>query len=186
MNFSKNIFFTPEECKDILEFSMENGKIFSYVDSELESWDCRRIEDIEFNKNILDKFIRLYDTNQIELWFDFNNFFLRNINVSLTRYYDGRFLELHKDATSNYTTVIVLTDDYSDGRFVLSEQMDIGIHSNINTKLSLNIGEGVTFEGNKTYHGVMPVNTGIRCALNIWMNDSDFKYYNLDESKKLI
>lgn len=186
MNFSKNIFFTPEECANILEFSMNNGEVFSYVDSELNSWDCRRIHNIGFKENIINKFINLYSSNDIKFWFDFNEFNLRNVNISLTRYYDGRFLELHKDVTSNYTTVISLTDNYFDGRFVLSEQFQGGVHVENNTKIALGIGEGITFEGNKTYHGVMPVSDGLRCALNIWMNDSDFEYRDSNKEKKLI
>ena len=80
--------------------------------------------------------------------------------------------------------MISLTDGYDDGRFVLSNtqcKLD-----DATTKIHLGLGEGVTFEGNKIYHGVMPVKTGIRCALNIWMNNTDFEYYKLDKQKKLI
>jgi len=55
-----------------------------------------------------------------------------------------------------------------------------------NTFLDLKMGQGVTFIGDKTYHGVMPVTKGIRCAMNIWMNDKNFEYYKVDLSKKLI
>jgi predicted 2-oxoglutarate/Fe(II)-dependent dioxygenase YbiX len=154
---------------------MNNGEKFSYYENELNSWDCRRVYDESFKYEILNKIIKVKS-------FEFFN--IRNINVSLTRYYDDRRLDLHLDKTSNYTTVISLTDNYNDGRFVLSKtQCEL---ENADTKIHLGLGEGVTFEGNKIYHGVMPVYNGIRCALNIWMNNTDFVYYKLDKNKKLI
>lgn len=186
MNFSKNIFFTSEECERMIDFCMKNGEKFSYSELESNSWDCRRIYDDEFKEMVIHRFIDLYSNNEIKFWFDFNTFDLRNVNISLTRYYDGRFLQLHRDTTSNYTTVISLTDNYSDGRFVLSDQMFNGVHDDRAIKLNLSLGEGVTFEGTKTYHGVMPVTSGLRCALNIWMNDTEFEYYKLDKQRKLI
>lgn len=184
MNYSINKFFSPEECRSIIDFAMEKGETFSYYEFEQTTWDCRRIYDEEFKKNILEKINNLHKEGLISFWFDFNSFNIRNINVSLTRYYDGRCLNLHLDKTSNYTTVISLTEGYEDGDFCLSNK-------NVELKDSeiiqhLNIGEGITFEGNKTYHGVMPVTIGLRCALNIWMNDTDFSYYKLDKTKKLL
>lgn len=186
IKFSTNMFFTPEECEKIVDFAMENGEKFSYMDLESDTWDCRRIYNEEFKEMIVHRFIDLYSNNEINFWFDFNTFDLRNVNVSLTRYYDGRFLQLHRDSTSNYTTVIPLTENYSDGRFVISEQMFDGINDDRAVKVSLGIGEGITFEGTKTYHGVMPVTNGLRCSLNIWMNNTDFEYYKLDTKRKLI
>lgn len=175
MNYDVNQFFIKEECDYIIDYCMKYGEPFSYSYREKNTWDCRRVYDEEFKKYILEKIVKVKS---------FDGFKIRNINVSLTRYYDGRYLDLHLDSTSNYTTVISLTDQYIDGRFTLSDT-----RCNINEseiKLHLNIGEGVTFEGNKTYHGVLPVTNGLRCALNIWMNDSDFVYYKLDTKKKLL
>ena len=36
-------------------------------------------------------------------------------------------------------------------------------------------GDGMTFYGGEVFHGVMPVNTGIRKSLNIWVNPNQFK-----------
>jgi hypothetical protein len=117
------------------------------------------------------------------LWFDLNEFKINDVNISLTKYYDNRWLDLHLDKTSQLTTVIVLSDEFDDGRFVLSTN-----NSDIKNgeKYNLQIGDGISFDGSKIYHGVLPVNTGIRYALNIWMTDTDFKYYRLNENKKLI
>jgi hypothetical protein len=51
------------------------------------------------------------------LWFDYSKFNLKNFNISLTSYYEGRYLNLHKDKSSELTTVIVLSDDFdADGK----------------------------------------------------------------------
>jgi len=77
----------------------------------------------------------------------------------------------------------MLSDEFDDGRFTLSNS-----YMNINNaqKYHLNIGECISFDGSKIYHGVMPVTSGIRCALNIWMTNTDFKYKPLKNNKTLI
>ena len=173
MMYKKNVYFDEKECKYIIDFCTTNGEFFNYDSNEV--WDCRRVYDKNFKEYVLDRILKVQK---------FESFNIRNINVSMTRYYDGRRLDLHLDKTSNYTTVISLTNDYDDGRFVLSDTFcEL---NDADTKINLNIGEGITFEGNSIYHGVMPVHTGIRCALNIWMNDTNFVYYKLDNQKKLI
>ena len=173
MKYTINTFFKKQECDDIIDFCMKEGESFNYNPNEV--WDCRRVYDESFKKYILEKIL---EVEKFEL------FNVKNINVSLTKYYDSRRLDLHLDSTSNYTTVICLSDNFEDGRFVLSEKQCSLNDTDVKIKLSL--GEGVTFEGNKIYHGVMPVHTGLRCALNIWMNDTDFNYYKLDTKKKLL
>ena len=182
MNYSLNRFFDKTECLDIIEFCEKNGTEFSY--NPKETWDCKRVYNDEFKEKIISKINGLYKNGEIIFWFNYADYNIRNINISLTKYYDGRFLDLHKDATSNYTTVICLTEDYQGGDFCLSQNL-CGVEKS-EIKIHLNIGEGITFEGNKTYHGVMPVHSGLRCALNIWTNDTDFSYYKLDTKKKII
>lgn len=166
-------YFNKEECGYIIDFCKTNGEQFSYNPTDV--WDCKRVYDEKFKSFVLNRIL----DNQ-----SFDGFNIRNINVSMTQYYDGRRLDLHLDKTSNYTIVICLSNEFEDGRFTLSKnQCDL---NSAEIKLNLHMGEGVTFEGNKIYHGVMPVNSGLRCALNIWMNDTDFSYYKLDTSKKLI
>jgi predicted 2-oxoglutarate/Fe(II)-dependent dioxygenase YbiX len=170
MDYSVNTYFTNEECLWILDYCMNNGEIFFYDPKE--TWDCRRVYDESFKKDVLNKFITNHQPNNH--WNIPQNFNIKEVNISLTRYYDGRFLNLHRDTSSQYTTVIVLTDEFEDGRFVISntpgkEITDLGEHSE---KIKLNRGEGISFDGSKTYHGVMPVYSGIRCALNIWIPNS--------------
>jgi len=173
IQYKINQYFNQEECNEIIEFCLKNGDQFSYNPND--NWDCKRIYNEEFKSKILKSILDVQS---------FDSFNIRNINVSFTQYYDGRRLDLHLDKTSNYTTVIPLTTNYKDGRFVLSN-FDTELE-NGKIKLDLKMGEGVTFEGNKIFHGVMPVNIGIRQSLNIWMNDTNFIYHKLDDTKKLI
>ena len=80
-------------------------------------------------------------------------------------------------------TVIVLSADFIGGEFVLSNQYD---DINICKKYHLNMGESISFDGSKTYHGVLPVTNGVRYALNIWMTNTDFKYKPLKNNKSII
>jgi len=181
MNFSINKFLEKDECLLIIEFAEKNGKSFSYNPKDV--WDCRRIYDEEFKRNIIDKLKSKYESNDFKLWFDLNDFQINDVNISLTKYYENRWLDLHIDSTSQFTTVIVLSENFNDGRFVLSESYkDI----NDTKKHQLNIGESISFDGSKIYHGVLPVTTGIRYALNIWMTNTDFKYHELKTENSLI
>ena len=181
MEFSTNKFFEKEECNSIVEYVDKIGIPFSYNPNE--TWDCKRIYDESFKNDILNRLKLNYKNNKFNLWFDLNKFDIKDINISLTKYYDGRWLDLHLDATSQFTTVIMLSDGFDDGRFTLSKS-----YKNINNveKYHLNVGECISFDGSKIYHGVMPVTTGIRCALNIWMTNTDYKYGPLKTNKTLI
>jgi predicted 2-oxoglutarate/Fe(II)-dependent dioxygenase YbiX len=50
----------------------------------------------------------------------------------------------------------------------------------------LKLGDSISFNGSKTYHGVLPVTNGVRYALNIWMTESDFDYPKLKNNKTLL
>lgn len=180
MNYSINNFFEKDECEFVLKYADRVGKKFNYAPTDV--WDCKRIPDLEFNKLILDRFKKNYDENGFKLWTPFDSFDIKDVTISLTKYYDDRRLNLHKDATSDLTTVIVLTDNFSDGRFMLSNSP-----YEINAiKQELKIGQSISFNGSEVYHGVMPVISGIRCALNIWMSETNFRSFNLDNVKTLI
>lgn len=159
MKYTVDRVLTEEECVEVLQICMKDGEKFYYTEKEANSWDCRRIYNQEFKNYILQKLKIIHDLDILSI---------RDVVISLTRYYDNRRLDLHLDRNSNYTTVIPLTDSYTDGRFVLSEVYCPLV--NAETKISLGKGEGITFEGNRIYHGVMPVHNGIRSALNIWID----------------
>ena len=180
MNYTINKFFEKEECESIIEYADRVGKKFNYNPHEV--WDCKRIADEDFNKMIIERFIKNYNENGFKLWFPLDNFEIKDVNISITKYYDGRRLDLHLDSTSQLTTVIVLNDNFTDGRFMLSETLD----DSKCEKHLLGMGESISFDGSKIYHGVIPVTSGIRCALNIWMTNTDFKYLKLRDNKKLI
>lgn len=188
INYSiNNNFCNRTEANDIIEFCIENGESFSYNPNE--SWDCRRIYDDNFKTNIINKLTQKYKSNQFNLWFDYSTFDLKNFNISLTAYYNGRCLNLHKDKTSELTTVIVLSDGYDGGQFTLSESITPSIDfKNLNDieLFDLGLGDCISFNGSKTFHGVLPTTNGIRYALNIWMTETDFNYPKLKNNNSLI
>lgn len=188
MNYSinKNLC-NREDAKEIIDFCLEFGEPFSY--NPTEQWDCRRVYDSEFKKKIIDLLIGNYKNGNFKLWFDYSTFNLKNFNISLTSYYDGRYLNLHKDKSSELTTVIVLSDYFEDGRFVLTEEESPPFHFETLNGLTLHnlkLGDSITFNGLKTYHGVLPVTKGIRYALNIWMTETDFNYPKVKVDKTLL
>lgn len=182
-----NNFCNRDEAKNIIDFCLKNGEPFSY--NPTESWDCRRIYDDEFRIKIINKLTQKYKTYEFKLWFDYNTFDLKNFNISLTSYYNGRYLNLHKDKTSELTTVIVLSDGYDGGEFALSYDKNASINfetlKGIET-FDLKIGDSISFIGNETFHGVLPVTNGIRYALNIWMTETDFNYPKVKKTNSLI
>jgi hypothetical protein len=181
MEYSINNMFNKDECESIIKLTDNIGIPFSYNPKEV--WDCKRIYDENFQNEIVNRLKLNYKSNEFNLWFDLNEFDIKDVNISLTKYYDGRWLDLHLDKTSQFTTVIVLSNGFNDGRFALSNS-----YKDINNveKHHLNIGEAISFDGSKIYHGVIPVVDGIRYALNIWMTNTDFKYTPLKNNKSLI
>jgi predicted 2-oxoglutarate/Fe(II)-dependent dioxygenase YbiX len=188
MNYNiNNNFCSREEAKDIIDFCLEFGEPFSY--NPTEHWDCRRIYDDEFKKKIINKLTGNYKNEEFKLWFDYSTFNLKNFNISLTSYYDGRYLNLHKDKSSELTTVIVLSDNFEGGQFVLTEEENPPFHFETLDGLTLcdlKLGDSISFNGSHTYHGVLPVTKGNRYALNIWMTETDFEYPRVKVNKTLL
>ena len=186
MDYTIKNYFDSDECSDIIQYCMDNGELFSYNPNE--NWDCRRIHTNEFKEKILFRFKELHINSDTSYWFNFDKSNVENVNISLTRYYNGRFLNLHKDTKSQFTTVIVLTNQFEDGRFVLSNMVgnDIKDMRDDSTKINLELGQGISFDGGNVLHGVMPVYSGIRCALNIWMVDGDYNYSKFKNTKTLL
>ena len=119
MNFSVNSDFCDEDgAKSIVDFCLKYGEPFSYKPTE--SWDCRRVYDDGFKHDIINQLTKKYSSGEFKLWFDYSDFKLKNFNISLTSYYDGKYLNLHKDKSSELTTVIVLSNNYDGGEFALS------------------------------------------------------------------
>lgn len=188
MNYNiNNNFCNKEEAKNIIDFCLKNGEPFSY--NPTEHWDCRRIYDSEFKQKIIDSITNHYRTGNFKLWFDYDTFLLKNFSISLTSYYDGRYLNLHKDKSSELTTVILLSDGFEGGEFVLTEETNPPYHFETMDGLSLfdlKLGDCISFNGSETFHGVMPVTKGTRYALNLWMTETDFNYPRNKTNKTLL
>jgi hypothetical protein len=188
MNYTiNNNFCNRETAKNIIDFCLKYGEPFSY--SPTEQWDCRRIYDSDFKKGIIDLLTNNYKSENFKLWFNYNDFNLKNFNISLTAYYDGRYLNLHKDVVSELTAVILLSDEFEGGEFALCEDKNPPIYfetlEGVST-FNLKLGDVISFNGSTTYHGVLRVTRGIRYALNIWMTESDFDYPKIKNNKKLL
>jgi len=188
INYSINKNFCDKiDAENIIKFCLEYGEPFSY--NPTESWDCVRIYDEDFKKKIITTLTEKYSKNEFTLWFDYNEFKLKNFNISLTSYYDGRYLNLHKDKSSELTTVIVLSEGFEGGQFALSEDINPPINfetiEGVST-FTLKLGDLISFNGSKTYHGVLPVTNGKRYALNIWMTETDYDYPKLKVNKSLL
>jgi hypothetical protein len=181
MLIKSNSFFLKEECEEIALFCEKVGLQTIHKVDAYNKWDNLRVYDDNFKKRILKKYKEVF-SNDNTIPFDLNSLTTDKIYLSLTRYYDGRFLETHRDTSSQLTSVIVLTDEFEDGRFVLSENK-IKIENNIvddNLLYTINQGSGLTFNGHTIWHGVMPVYTGIRKSLNIWVEPESFKIQSGD------
>lgn len=80
--------------------------------------------------------------------------------INITKYEEGESLRIHTDSKSKFTVVVNLNDNYNGGEFVTNKKKHI-----------LEIGDIVTFNGNKVQHGVQPVTEGVRYSLNFWFTD---------------
>jgi hypothetical protein len=181
MSIKSNFFFSKEECEEIVLFCEKSGLQTLHKVDAYNKWDNLRVYDDNFKKQILKRYKEVF-SNDTTLSFDLNSITTNHIYLSLTRYYDSRFLEMHRDTSTQLTSVIVLTNNFEDGRFVLSDEK-ISIENKTFNKKNLHTidqGNGLTFNGHSIWHGVMPVHEGIRKSLNIWVEPNNFKIQSGD------
>lgn len=176
MSIKNNFFFSKEECEEIVLFCEKTGLQTLHKIDAYNKWDNLRVYDDKFKERILKRYKEVF-LNDESVPFDLNTLTTNKIYLSLTRYYDGRFLEMHRDTSAQLTSVIVLTNDFEDGKFVVSEDKIKIENSIVDNKLlhTINQGTGLTFNGHTMWHGVMPVHKGIRKSLNIWVEPNNFK-----------
>jgi hypothetical protein len=176
MSIKNNFFFSKEECEEIVLFCEKTGLQTLHKIDAYNKWDNLRVYDDKFKERILKRYKEVF-LNDESVPFDLNTLTTNKIYLSLTKYYDGRFLEMHRDTSAQLTSVIVLTNNFEDGRFVVSEDKIKIENSIVDDKLlyTINQGTGLTFNGHTMWHGVMPVHRGIRKSLNIWVEPNDFK-----------
>ena len=181
MLVKSNFFFSKEECEEIALFCEKVGREPIHKIDAYNKWDNLKIHDISLKEKVLKRYKEVF-SDDTTLSFDLNSIRTEQIYLSLTRYYDGRFLEMHRDTSSELTSVVVLSDNFEDGRFVLSENKISIENKTINdiNLYTINQGYALTFNGHNIWHGVMPVNTGIRKSLNIWVEPNNFKIQSGD------
>ena len=181
MLVKNNFFFSKEECEEIVLLCEKLGREPNHKIDAYNKWDMLRVYDITTKEKVLKRYKEVF-SNDRTISFDLDSITTDEIFLSLTRYYDSRFLEVHRDTSSELTSVIVLTDDFEDGRFVLSENK-IKIENNtIDSDFlhTINQGNGLTFNGHTIWHGVLPVYRGVRKSLNIWIESESFKIQSGD------
>lgn len=187
MNYTINNFFNDDECSYFLKKALEIGVPFNYNPNE--NWDCRRIYDDELKLKVYKILESKYKAGDWNLWMDFESLKIKSINVSLTAYYEGRYLNLHKDSSSSLTIVITLNDEYEDGRFAITNRVSNNYHfENLNNikLIKLSKGDGISFIGNEIFHGVLPVTKGKRYALNIWLSEEENKFIPMKKEKSFL
>jgi Rps23 Pro-64 3,4-dihydroxylase Tpa1-like proline 4-hydroxylase len=187
MRYCVNNFFSESECSYFIKKSLEIGIPFNYNPNE--NWDCRRIYDEELKLKVYEILENKYKTGAWDLWIDLESLKVKSINISLTSYYEGRYLNLHKDSSSDLTIVIVLNDGYEDGRFAIADNINNNYHfenlKNIEL-ISLSKGDGISFIGSDIFHGVLPVTKNIRYALNIWLSGEENKFIPMKKERSFI
>lgn len=138
-------FLSISECDDILNHAKSNFRIDDRI--IYSNWHARINESKEYQSKIY---------NLIKKISPFDDFHISWIN--LTEYENGRDLEIHYDERSNYTFTIVLTNNYVGGEFIIQD-----------FNYNLEKGDCISFDGSTLLHGVNPVTSGYRAALNIWI-----------------
>ena len=113
MSIKSNFFFSKEECEEIVLFCEKFGLQTLHKIDAYNKWDNLRVYDDNFKERILKKYKEVF-SNDKSVPVDLNTLTINQIYLSLTRYYDGRFLEMHRDTSTQITSVIVLTNDFEE------------------------------------------------------------------------
>jgi hypothetical protein len=79
--------------------------------------------------------------------------------MQMTQYQDLEYLRNHLDGKKNKTMIILLTDGFTGGDTLLDSN-----------KVEFGKGDAIFFDGYLVYHQVTLVESGVRNAMNIWLN----------------
>jgi len=137
-------FFDDDYCDYVYEHAKNN---FITELRYFTNWKIKKNTNIEFENKIKNKLSHLID-------FDNN----RLNNLFLTEYFENDSLITHLDNGSVDNLIIQLTSGFTGGEFIIEEKL-------------FNVGKGdcIRFNGSKLKHGLSPVKSGVRAALNIWI-----------------
>jgi predicted 2-oxoglutarate/Fe(II)-dependent dioxygenase YbiX len=137
-------FFDDDYCDYIYEYAKNN-----FI-PELRygtNWKIKKNTKIKFENKI---------KSEISHLINFNDYRLNKI--FLTEYYENESLITHLDNGSTDNLIIQLTSGFTGGEFIIEDKL-----------FNFNKGDCVRFDGGKLKHGLIPVKSGVRAALNIWI-----------------
>jgi predicted 2-oxoglutarate/Fe(II)-dependent dioxygenase YbiX len=137
-------FFDEDYCNYVYDYAKNNFiKELRYSTN----WKTQKNTNIDFENKIKNKVSHLINFNDCRL----NKIFL-------TEYYKNESLVTHLDNGSTDNLIIQLTSDFTGGEFIIEDKL-----------FNFNKGDCVRFDGSKLKHGLVPVKSGVRAALNIWI-----------------
>ena len=138
-------FFDDDYCNYVYEYTKNN---FTPESRYATNWKIKKNTNIEFENKIKNKISHLIDFESHRV----NKLFL-------TEYEIGESLTTHLDNGSVDNLIIQLTSGFTGGEFIIEEKL-----------FNLNKGDCIRFNGAKFKHGLRPIKSGIRAALNIWIS----------------
>jgi hypothetical protein len=138
-------FFDDDYCNYVYEYAKNN---FTPESRHATNWKIKKNTNIEFENKIKSKISHLIDFNSYRV----NKLFL-------TEYEIDESLTTHLDNGSVDNLIIQLTSGFTGGEFIIEEKL-----------FNLNKGDCVRFNGAKLKHGLRPIKSGTRAALNIWIS----------------
>ena len=144
MTIYKDIF-EKEFCNYVVDYIKTNCVLTTSGKSYTNWWKWN-IEDETFINILFEKIRKKADIDDYKLLW-----------IHMTQYSESQWLRNHLDAGENKTMIILLTDEFTGGDTLLDS-----------TKVKFDKGDGLFFDGYRTYHAVSEVKSGVRNALNIW------------------
>jgi hypothetical protein len=154
-----NKIFDDDFCDYLVNYVKNNSQL-SKISSKINWWLWNLWGDSFMPKHeteFRDEHIKNIIFDKLRINFNIDDYDL--LWLQMTEYAEGTTaLHDHLDAKYNKTFTIVLTDGFVGGETYIDYK-----------KIDLVKGDGIFFDGYRTYHGVREVRSGIRNALNIWL-----------------
>jgi predicted 2-oxoglutarate/Fe(II)-dependent dioxygenase YbiX len=137
--------FDEDYCDYVYDYAKNN--FVKELRGDSVTWRIQKNTNIDFENEIKSKMSHLIN---------FNNYRLNKL--FLTEYYKNESLIIHLDKGSTDNLIIQLTSGFTGGEFIIEDKL-----------FNFNKGDCVQFDGSKLKHGLVPVKSGIRAALNFWI-----------------
>ena len=143
--YTLNDILSPEECQKIIDDLPEEGT-GSWAGSLYETDDLPGYSEFIARRYRCDANMRKYVAERTGVV---------SPKMYVCKYIVGEGAKTHRDG-NKFTINILLNNDFKGGQFLIKNRYPI----------DLNVGDAVVFD-TETFHGVRPVTSGVRYALNI-------------------